>query len=71
METPQRGRRGKINPNLAPLRTFDMARIVAIEDVGTMYHVTWDPSSGPSAWANPIVVGKRNALRVEFEGETP
>ena len=64
IETPKRGRRGKID-YLAPLRRFDAARIVAIKDEGTMYHVFWDPSSGLSAWANPIVVNKHDALRVE------
>jgi len=34
-----------------------------------MYRVTWDPSSGPSAWANPFWVGKHHTLRVEREGE--
>jgi hypothetical protein len=70
IETPQRGgRRGKIDPYLAPLRTFDAARVVRIEDAGPFYEVTWDPRSGPSAWANPFIVGKHDALRVEFEGQ--
>jgi hypothetical protein len=70
IEKPQRvGRRGKINPYLAPLRTFDAARVVRIEDAGPFYEVTWDPRSGPSAWANPFIVGKHDALRVEFEGQ--
>lgn len=70
IETPQRSGRGrKLDPYLRPLRGFDPARIVAIEDAGTMYRVTWDPSSGPSAWANPFWVGKHHTLRVEREGE--
>ena len=64
MERPQR-QRGKVDPYLAPLRINDAARIVAIEDDGPLYRVTWDPSSGPSVWNNPFVVGKHDVLQVE------
>ena len=65
-ERPRRhGRR--VNPYLRPLQTIDMARVVAIEDVGSRYHVFWDLSSGPSMWANPILVGKDDTLDIEFE----
>jgi hypothetical protein len=69
METPRQSRKKPYQP-LPPLRQVDPGRVVAIEDAGNIYLVTWDPSSGPSMWANPFMVGKRSTLRVEFEGES-
>jgi hypothetical protein len=64
MERPQR-RRGKENPYVAPIRRMDAARVVAIEDAGPFYRVTWDPASGPSSWNNPFIVGKHAILQME------
>jgi hypothetical protein len=63
VDRPQR-RRGKVDPYLAPLKQIDSARVVAIEDAGPIYRVTWDPASGPSAWANPFFVGKHDVLHI-------
>ena len=65
IETPQRARRGKIDPYAAPLRHFAAARIVAIKELDTMYHVFWDPSSDFTGWANRITVSKRHTIHVE------
>lgn len=54
----------RLNDYMGPVKSVQAVMVTKIADSGDVYLVHLDPSQDSHGWANPFMVGKRDAVRV-------